>query len=885
MLRVYISPNPSQIDGDNGVGKVVHAQFRYLPQFDIDLVEHPEDADVIAGHVYGDYLPRLDVLHLHGAYWTGDKGSGTYLPVHLDANTRIIESCRRAKVITMPSQWAGEFLRRDMRLTPVVIPNGVDLKLWQSQGQEEPAPVNMGYVLWNKNRAGDVCDPSPALDLALRSGANVLSTFAPPNAPYPLPANFKVIGKQPFEKMRKCILHANAYLSTTKECFSLSVLEAMAAGVPVLGFAWGGNLEAVRHKVDGYLVQPGDYEGLVEGLNWINENREQLSQNCRERAEEFSWPVITGRYAELYRQVYEERIAQQHRVAIVITNYNYGRYLDETIKSAANQTRPPDEIILVDDGSTDNSAAILDNLPTEYQGVGIKVVRQPNMGVAAARNNGIAATQAEYIVCLDADDKLTPRYVETLLPALKSNPTLGVVWSKLGLMAEDGRPLNQVWDFDFSWEEQTDPYNFKNGIPAGAMFRRAMWERTGGYKQCYHPAEDAEFWIRGLSVGYKARRVSDEPLFSYRMHEGSASQTKEFPPIHTWHTWAFDKQYPAGAPARTQPLIRSYSQPLVTIVTPVGPGHEKLLPTALESLLGQDFRAWEIVVVNDSRADLSQVLKPYPFVRLLETKGGGGASHARNLGLNLVRTPLVLWLDADDYIVPGALGKMVKTYAVNQGSKYVYTDWLSVNGKELTPFQAPEYSQEGWLENGLHAVTVLMEADQARAVGGFDESLTGWEDWDFFIKCAIKGFCGVRLPEPLLGYRVQTGQRREGSQKVRKNLLTSFQEKYGKYFSSKEGRGPEMAKSRCCGGNGSVVLVAKGLIEELAGAQEGQANGSSGNGGTVELEYIGSRVAPVTYHGEHGRRYQAGNNENNKKIPVHPEDVQRLEATGQFKRA
>lgn len=870
-MKVFISPNPTEIDDANGVGKVVHAQFKYLPQFGIELVEHPENADVVACHVFGDYLPRLDVLHLHGLYFDADP-VGSFGFDHKDANGRIAKSLRSARAVTMPSRWAGECLRRDMRVEPVTIHNGVDTELWQV-----PTPgKTANYVLWNKNRAGDVCDPAPAYELA-RHGIPVVSTFGPNGVlERDYPDSFEVCGKVPFARMVGFIKHATVYLATTKEVFSLSVLEAMAAGVPILGYDWGGTSEAVRHGIEGYLAKPGNVEGLALGYQWLLENRDEVSRACIARAKEFEWPSLIARYADLYRKVYQERLAEQHRVAVVIPNYNYARYVAMAISSALGQIRKPDEIIVVDDGSTDNSLSILTELSNMDST--IKVIQQKNLGVAAARNKGIAATNCEYIVCLDADDELEPTYIERLLPALVEDRSLGVVWSKLAHINESGTPTGTVWDFDFSWEAQAHPDpdtgGISNGIPSGAMFRRTMWERCGGYKQCYHPAEDAEFWLRGLSTGFNARRVTDEPLFLYRVHADSASNTRPVPLIHTWHPWSRDKQYPFAAPALFQPQVRSYSSPIVTVVIPVGPGHAHYLPTALESLLGQSFRDWEAVVVSDSKetSDFSEVadgLKPYPFARLAATPhpGGLGAGAARNRGLAEVRTPLVLWLDADDYLAPDALAQMVKTYVNNEGSKYVYTDWLAVGSDgTIEEREVVDYSQESWIEHGLHAVTVLMDTEKARAVGGFDEKLEGWEDWEFFIKCAYAGYCGVRLPEKLFAYRTATGQRREESQKQRDKLLKIFRTRY---------EGKEMA--RCCGGNGDNVLLAKGIMQSKTSPSQPE--------NTTRLVFVGQQQAPVNFAGLAGRTYQAGNNSFDREVFAHPEDVPRLLATGSFAQA
>ena len=858
-MKVFLTPNNTQIDDANGLGKVIHAQYKYLGEFGIEFVNHPEDADIVAAHVIGDHLPRVDIAHFHGAYFS-DPGSQPLEQWMTDINRRVAATARKAMAVTIPSEWAGMFLKRDMRITPHVIPNGVDLGLWEGYHS------NGHYVLWNKNRVDSTVDPQAAYELAKR-GVTVVSTYPPGDIPrHALPASMKVTGRVPFAEMVNLVKSADVYLATTKEVMSLSVLEALAAGVPVLGYNFGGTAEVVRHKVEGYLAEPGDIDGLMSGLEWIRGNRDACSKAARERAKEYGWKAIIEKYAELYRDVYQRKAQSHETVACIITSYNYANYVTQAVNSALVQTHKPDEIIVVDDGSTDDTAEVL----RDYSEKGlIRLIRQDNSGVANARNAGIKATNADYIICLDADDKLHPLYVETLLPALKQDRGLGVVWSKLQLFNDTGEQQG-VWDFNFKWEEQahTGPQGqIQNGIPAGAMFRREMWERAGGFKQVYHPAEDAEFWLRGLSLGFTARRVTDEPLFYYREHEGSASRTKPVPPIHIWHPWSVDKQYPFAAPVsqgQPMPPIRSYSQPLVSVIIPVGPGHAKWLPGALDSLLGQTFRDWEAIVVDDTGDSIAEALKPYPFVKVVATSGKRGAGKARNDGLKEAKAPLCLLLDADDYLMPEALERMVRVWVADRGQRYIYTDWVKVEpGHATEAHESYEYDQRAWLRGSLHPVTVLMQTEDARRLG-FDEKLSGYEDWDFFIKAASQGVCGKRLGDKLLGYRIYSGQRRENAEKKKASLIKKLETKYGRV---------QLMACGCGSKTETIVNQAQEALDPLAAPKQADK---------VMLEFIGEEIGSIPFI-VNGRTYRGANNPREKYVLAHKDDVARLTSLGKWR--
>lgn len=876
MTKVYISPPASQIRDDNGIGRVIHAQYRLLGEHGIELVAEPEQADVIAAHITGDGLPRVDVLSLHGLYWTGDPESGSYSRWHHNANQKIAASCRKALAITVPSPWCAEVFKRDMRLSPTVIGHGVDLDEWGSGD----APGD--YLLWNKNRASDVCNPAAAIALAAR-GAHVISTFGPLYGD--IPQTLEVIGTVPHAEMRDYVRNAAVYLATTKETFGIGTLEALAAGVPVLGYATGGTADLVEHLVTGYLVRPGDIDGLWTGLQYILQHRAAMSQAARTAAQRFTWDAVMRQYAALYHRIAEQRRTAPTGISVVITNYNYGEYLDAAITSVLQQTYPVQEIIVVDDGSTDDSSSVC----VKYSGHdGFTLIRQANQGVAAARNAGIAQATQPFIVCLDADDALGPEYVAVCRRALLADPALGIAYTGLALW--NGEQLSpNAWPPDFDWEAQTTVHNPpSNCIPCAAMFRKSMWERAGGYKQVYAPAEDTEFFTRGLSVGFTAQKVTPEGLFHYRIGHDSASRTKTYRPIDAWHPWMRDKQYPLAAPSKHAPLVRSYSEPAVSVVIPVGPGHARYVVAALDSLLGQTCRDWEVIVVDDTiRGGIGDLfdLTAYPFARRCTSSysNHGGPGAARNAGLRDVRAPLVLFLDADDYLLPTALETMLRAFQAT-GGKYIYTDWLAVGKDSAEEHEAPDYTQQGWLERGQHAVTALLPTAWARAVGGFDEAMRGWEDWDFFIKFAIAGYCGARVAEPLLAYRQTTGTVRERSLAAKDELLTVLRDRYADYATGDRPMGS------CCGGNGDAVLAAKRALEGLGLGQD--ANGFDAPlqsptdvlPSVVRMEFVGPQRGAVTFFGVNGRnQYRGGNNEYDRYADVQPEDAEHLVNSGKWR--
>ncbi|MFA5424965.1 MAG: hypothetical protein WC374_14010, partial [Phycisphaerae bacterium] len=152
-MKIHISPTLAQVTPDNGIGQVVIAQHKYLPERGFEIVP-AASADLIVCHATKGALPRVDVLHSHGLHWD-DVPHAPYGRMHLRVNREIALAAREAYAVTVPAEWVAEPFLRDMRITPTVIGHGIDIEDWQ-------AGENKGYILWNKNRRDDVCDPMPA---------------------------------------------------------------------------------------------------------------------------------------------------------------------------------------------------------------------------------------------------------------------------------------------------------------------------------------------------------------------------------------------------------------------------------------------------------------------------------------------------------------------------------------------------------------------------------------------------------------------------------------------------------------------------------------------------------------------------------------------------
>lgn len=212
-------------------------------------------------------------------------------------------------------------------------------------------------------------------------------------------------------------------------------------------------------------------------------------------------------------------MSQFPSVSIVIPNYNSAVFLDETLESALASTYPRFEIIVVDDGSTDHSRAILEVWKSRFPEK-IKVFFQPNQGPSIARNQGIHQASGEYILPLDSDDKIHPDYISAAVEKFENDPEIKVVYCE----AEKFGCRNEYWRLrPFS----LDALALDNMIFVSALFKKSDWNRTGGYDPRFFCGwEDWEFWISMLKNGGKVEKL---PMvgFYYRIRKGSRRKSTD----------------------------------------------------------------------------------------------------------------------------------------------------------------------------------------------------------------------------------------------------------------------------------------------------------------------------------------------------------------------
>lgn len=218
-------------------------------------------------------------------------------------------------------------------------------------------------------------------------------------------------------------------------------------------------------------------------------------------------------------------------IAVVIPVYNASVYLDYVLESLMTQTVRADEIICVDDGSTDDSAAIIERIQERYPEGNLRLIRQANSGTAAACNAGVEVVQSDYIIILGSDDILLPTRIEEDKRDLENRP-LDMLFGPSYTFAGDHRQLHFLKKKHEMNLAHIDKDPVVNGllkklhIPTNAAtLNTGVWRKLGGYDATIAYSEDYDFWIRFFCTRPKIE-YRHTPLSAYRFSADHQSKSK-----------------------------------------------------------------------------------------------------------------------------------------------------------------------------------------------------------------------------------------------------------------------------------------------------------------------------------------------------------------------
>ena len=197
-------------------------------------------------------------------------------------------------------------------------------------------------------------------------------------------------------------------------------------------------------------------------------------------------------------------------VSAIVVVRNGERFLAQALDSVLSQTRPADEVLVIDGGSTDATAEIARSFAP------VRLLQQPGTGLANARNAGVGAATRELVAFLDHDDLWLPRKLEVQIARLEADPDLDYCHVHVRLFVEPGTPLRPGFTREFLEREH------RGRTPGALVARRALFARIGGFDERYAIGADAEWFARAADLKTNGLEIA-EPLLAKRIHAANLS--------------------------------------------------------------------------------------------------------------------------------------------------------------------------------------------------------------------------------------------------------------------------------------------------------------------------------------------------------------------------
>ncbi|MFE8644614.1 glycosyltransferase [Sphingomonas sp. NCPPB 2930] len=483
------------------------------------------------------------------------------------------------------------------------------------------------------------------------------------------------------------------------------------------------------------------------------------------------------------------------RVTVAVMSYNNARFIEATIRSVLDQKGIELDVVVFDDGSTDDSVALLEAFRSDARFT--LHLNPTNLGMTGNYNRCVDAGRGEFVVVLGSDDVLYPGHLATLANALDALPQAPLAYTQCRWIDEADRAIESPVhpghlgrSYHGGRDEVVDLLRFDNYItPSAVMLRRACYDAFrlpgGEIHRLDLLAGDWELWTRiarvlpdfvylqQATIGYRVHGSQISAGF-YRSERPLAEHTEILElnladaavlsraQIAGADIWALYQRRLAGYPPETRARFDARAERIrqkLFSLPPMDPGgpfftvvlttfnRPQLLVDALASLVHQTFRDFEVVLVNDHGEPVETVMHSVDLpITYIYQGTNRGLSAARNAALRLARGRYVVYLDDDDIYTPRHLEVLAAAHqrhpdaVVYTGVTYVQERLDNGKREELgrhEPFTHSVFSRERlFVQNYIPVNTWSHPRSAVDAATGFDTSLTALEDWDMLLRLA-----------------------------------------------------------------------------------------------------------------------------------------------------
>jgi len=329
---------------------------------------------------------------------------------------------------------------------------------------------------------------------------------------------------------------ANREIHGDTEGFGIVFLEANACGTPVIGGIAGGTKDAIKDKITGLRIDGNDVNEIGDAiLNLLNHEKTRKfmgNQGLKNVIKNHSIKTASNKLNVILFLLNKRKYPSLNTfnnmkltVSIIIPTYNMAKYLPNAIDSVLAQTYKNYEIIVIDDGSTDNTRIILNKYKDK-----IKYVYQKNKGLACARNTGLKYSTGRYIALLDADDLWLPNRLSEEVPILDNNPKIGLVHANAIDIDEEGNTLGLTTQSP-RLRKKNMALNLllrkEHILCLTVLFRKDCLKYVGMFDEnlTWLGVEDRDLWVR-IAQHFRIEYI-DKPLALHRIRSDAMSRNIE----------------------------------------------------------------------------------------------------------------------------------------------------------------------------------------------------------------------------------------------------------------------------------------------------------------------------------------------------------------------
>ena len=480
------------------------------------------------------------------------------------------------------------------------------------------------------------------------------------------------------------------------------------------------------------------------------------------------------------------------KVSVVIPVYNGSDFMREAIDSALNQTYRNIEVIVVNDGSSDNSEEI-----AKSYGNKIIYFYKENGGVASALNLGIKKMTGEYFSWLSCDDVYFPEKINEQINCIKYNRDVLVVYSNVEYIDENSNPISKTsHEKVHSIEKLNDGlYPVLKGLANGCsiMISKKCFDSIGMFDETLQTSNDYDMWFRLFRIS-KIQFIP-KVLIKYRLHKNQGTKTSNVYIKESNELWikimesmttdemlkieksVYEFYTKFANQMKEASFLNAYrtatklakkndpkKTPKVSVIMPCF-NTEKYLSEAVESILNQTFTDFELIIVDDGSTDGSwEIINKYKKnddrIIAIKNKTNEGISKSMNIGLNIARGEYVTRMDSDDISLPKRFNRQV--IFLDKNHKYglcsVNISSIDAKGKILSEalFIDTNIPLEWlflWLNPISNAPTMYRSEIVKKFSISYNEKLKTAEDYDFLCKI-IQHTRVAQIKEVLYIYRI-----------------------------------------------------------------------------------------------------------------------------------